>query len=178
MRDLLLNFAAAMALLMPAAPANAQADGEAVTAPPRAEADLAELGWLVGHWAGTGIEGHPAGESFSWAGDGQIVGHFWQLDGAGNVEFYELITLVPDGESLTLRLKHFTADLTGWEEQAGSDALAFPLRERSDGRWVFGPVTFVTTTPDRLKIEVTMRAQPGSPPETLVFDYRRIPPGG
>ena len=144
---------------------------------PRASATLADLDWLVGHWAGTGIGGNAAGESFSWAGEAQMVGHFWQLDDQGGVQFYELITVTPDGDSLIMRLKHFAADLTGWEEKPGDTALEFPLRERSDTRWVFGPVTFTRSEPDRLDVQVLMRPGKDGTQNTLDFQYRRVVPG-
>ena len=145
--------------------------------PKRAAATLADLAWLEGHWAGTGIGGHPAGETFSYAGEGQMVGHFWQLDQNGGVDFYEIITVTPDGESLVMRLKHFAGDLRGWEEKPAETALNFPLRERSETRWVFGPVTFTRPAPDRLDVSVLMGRKDDGTPRTLEFQYRRVVPG-
>lgn len=144
--------------------------------PERPTASIADMTWLEGEWRGTGIGGNPAGESFSFAGDGQMIGHFWQLDDAGGVDFYELITVTPDGDSLTMRLKHFTADLTGWEAQEGIAALEFPLKARSDTRWVFGPVTFTTPEPDALEVSVTVRNKDGSL-GSFDFSYRRVSSG-
>lgn len=143
---------------------------------PRAAATLADLAWLEGQWAGTGIGGNPAGETFSYAGEGQMVGHFWQADGEGGIQFYELITVTPDGDSLLMRLKHFTADLTGWEEKPGDTALEFPLRERSDTRWVFGPVTFTRPSADRLDVSVRMRPRDDGTAQSLEFTYSRVSP--
>lgn len=146
------------------------------TTEPRAAATVADLAWLEGHWAGTGIGGNPAGETFSYAGEGQMVGHFWQADSEGGIQFYELITVTPDGDSLMMRLKHFTADLTGWEEKPGDTALEFPLRERSDTRWVFGPVTFTRPAPDRLDVSVRMRPRDDGTAQSLDFTYNRVSP--
>lgn len=168
---------AALALPMAVATTPVTAgESEQADAKPRAAATLADLAWLEGHWVGTGIGGHPAGETFSYAGEGQMVGHFWQLDENGGVNFYELITVTPDEDSLVMRLKHFTADLTGWEEKPGETALNFPLRERSDTRWLFGPVTFTRPTPDRLEVSVQMRPRDDGSPRTLEFSYRRVEP--
>lgn len=141
----------------------------------RPAATMADMVWLEGRWQGTGIGGHPAGETFTFAGEQQMVGHFWQLDESGGIEFYELITVVPDGDSLTMRLKHFTGDLTGWEAQAGNAALEFPLRERSAGRWQFGPVTFTLDGPGKLAIAVVTRNGEGAL-DTLEFRYDRVTP--
>lgn len=43
----------------------------------------------------------------------------------GKPVFYEMMTLVEEKASLTLRLKHFNPDLTGWE--AKDQTIDFPL---------------------------------------------------
>ena len=167
----ILAFCAALLPLAAQPSAMAQTATEAPAARPAAT--VGDLDWLLGEWAGTGIGGLPAGESFARAGDKRLVGHFWQLAADGAPQFYELITIEPDGESLMMRLKHFHRDLTGWEEKAGTTALEFPLRERAPGRWVFGAVTFTQESPDRLKVSVRMSSKSGER-STLEFDYRRL----
>ncbi|WP_394730466.1 DUF6265 family protein [Altererythrobacter sp. GH1-8] len=170
---------ACLALGMALAPVAAFAQDEPVEAAVQQErpaATLADMVWLEGSWAGKGIGGHPAGETFTYAGDKQMVGHFWQLDETGGIGFYELITVVPDGESLTMRLKHFTADLTGWEAKESEAALEFPLLERSEAMWKFGPVTFTQLGPDRLNVSVKVRRDDGSL-SSLEFDYDRVSSG-
>ena len=97
----------------------------AYAAPP---ATLADVAWLQGSWEGEGIEGAPALEAYAPAAGGQMVGHFRQLNKDGTVMFYELITIVEEGGSLAYRLKHFNADLTGWEEKG--KVVSFPLIDR------------------------------------------------
>lgn len=163
------------AMLMLGAPAAwAQDSGQATEAEPqRPAATIADMAWLEGSWAGKGIGGNPAGETFTFAGENQMVGHFWQLDETGGIDFYELITVIPDGESLTMRLKHFTGDLSGWEDKDGAAALNFPLLERSEEVWKFGPVTFTQDGPDRLKVSVKVRLDDGSL-SSFEFDYERV----
>lgn len=146
----------------------------AVEAPARPAATMEDMEWLVGTWAGTGIGGNPAGESFSRAGDGQLVGHFWQLDEQGDVRFYEIITVTRDGDSLAMRLKHFTADLTGWEGQEGAQALEFPLLARDETTWVFGPVSFTRPAPDMLEVSVRMQPGDDGAARSLDFSYTRV----
>ena len=143
----------------------------------RPSATMAEMDWLEGSWSGEGIDGNPAGETFTYAGESQMVGHFWQLDADGGIDFYELITVVPDGESLIMRLKHFTGDLTGWEAKEGSEALEFPLLERGDDIWKFGPVTFTQAGPNRLHVSVKVRMDDGSL-GSFDFRYDRVMPIG
>ena len=97
--------------------------GEAdFTSPP---ATLAQLEWLIGRWAGKGIEGAPAVESWLPPIGGTMVGTFVQEAGDGTIMFSEHMYIVAQDGSLTLKLKHFNADLTGWEEK--DDMLTFRL---------------------------------------------------
>ncbi len=156
--------------------ARAAADGEraanSVAAIARPVASVADMTWLEGEWVGTGIGGNPAGESFSFAGDRQMIGHFWQLDAGGDVDFYEVITITRDGDSLMMRLKHFAADLSGWEDKSAESALNFPLLERGERRWVFGPATFTKPSDDTLEVSVVVRGSDGKL-NSLDFSYRR-----
>lgn len=172
MRRIMASTLVAMAALA-TAPVLAEEAPVAAQQAERPQATMADMQWLAGSWAGTGIGGHPAGETFTYAGDDQLVGHFWQLNEDGSVKFYELITIVPDGESLMMRLKHFNADLKGWEAAGADQALEFPLKERGDTHWVFGPVTFTMDGPDRLGIAVKMRRSDGDAGQ-LLFQYHRV----
>lgn len=88
-------------------------------------ASLGQMGWLVGQWEGEGIGGAPAMESWLPPVGGTMVGTFVQEDADGSILFTEHMYLMQDNGSLTLKLKHFNADLTGWEEK--DDTLAFRL---------------------------------------------------
>lgn len=132
-------------------------------------ASLADLGWLAGSWEGEGIEGAPALEAYASAAGGQMVGHFRQLNKDGSVMFYEIITIVEEGSSLAYRLKHFNADLTGWEEK--DKVTAFPLTATGKDRWDFSGLVYERTGPDAMT--ATVRVTEGGKEETLVFRFRR-----
>ena len=53
---------------------------------------------------------------------------------------YEFFTIVPDGESLTLRLKHFDRDLVGWEER--DEYVEFPLVRLEKDAVYFAGLTY------------------------------------
>ena len=89
---------------------------EGHTPPP---ATLAQMDWLVGQWVGTGIGGAPAMESWLPPSGGTMVGSFVQETGDGALRFTEHLYLMEEEGTLVLRLKHFNADLTGWEEKDG-----------------------------------------------------------
>jgi hypothetical protein len=74
-----------------------------------------ELNWLVGYWTGPGLGGE-CEEVWMPAVDGHMVGTF-RLWKDGQLVFSEFLNLVQDGESISLKLKHFNPDLSGWEDK-------------------------------------------------------------
>lgn len=74
-----------------------------------------DLHWMVGYWTGPGLGGE-CEEVWMPAVDGHMVGtfRFWQ---DGKLVFSEFMNLVQENESVSMKLKHFGADLTGWEEK-------------------------------------------------------------
>ena len=59
----------------------------------------------------------------------------------GKPVFYELLLITEENGSLAIKLKHFHADLRGWEERDAS--VRFPLVAKRDGRIYFDGMTFV-----------------------------------
>jgi len=88
-------------------------------------ATLAQMDWLIGQWEGEGIRGAPAIESWLKPTGGTMVGTFVQEDADGTIMFTEHMYLMQENGTLALKLKHFNADLTGWEEKG--DMLTFRL---------------------------------------------------
>lgn len=110
----LLAFAAATLI----APAIALADVEVRTLAPGAAsppAKIEDLAWLEGQWVGQGLGGETE-ETYSGPLGGTIVSYFRYVKD-GKPVFYELVTLVEQGGSVLMRLKHFHPDLKGWEEK-------------------------------------------------------------
>jgi len=123
MRRVFMGFGVMLAALCASAQAQETRLGEAGSVSP--PASLAEAGWLIGQWRGTGIGGAPAMESWLPPTGNTMVGTFIQQDEDGAVRFTEHLYLMEEGGSLVLRLKHFNPDLTGWEEK--DDLLTFRL---------------------------------------------------
>lgn len=78
-------------------------------------AKIADFAWLEGTWIGTGLGGQ-AEESYSAPLGNAIVGTF-RFVKDGKPVFYELVTVVEEGGSVLIRLKHFHPNLVGWEEK-------------------------------------------------------------
>ncbi|MEL7190452.1 MAG: DUF6265 family protein [Pseudomonadota bacterium] len=117
---------------------------EGFTSPP---ASLAQLDWLVGQWQGEGIGGAPAMESWLAPMGGTMVGTFVQETDAGAIMFTEHMYIVADDGSLTLKLKHFNAELTSWEEK--DDMVTFRLVAIEDCAAYFNALTLRCADPAR-----------------------------
>lgn len=159
------------ALAVMAASAAAAAQETRRLAPGQASpaADLEDLSWLAGEWLGEGITG-PAREVYSPPMGGAIAGHFVQARGE-DVLFYEIMTIVQTGETLVYRLKHFNADLTGWEDRDAMQTFGFVAREGDS--WFFDGLTIRRTGADTMVGAVLAVAGDGSRRE-FVFRYRKV----
>jgi hypothetical protein len=109
---------------------------EGAASPPARVEDVA---WLAGRWIGEGLGGC-AEESLSPPVGGQMMGMFRQTKADGSLWFYEFYTIAPKGDSITMRLKHFNPDLTGWEEKDGF--VEFPLVAIEKGAVYFDGLTY------------------------------------
>ena len=136
-------------------------------------ASLEQMDWLEGQWIGEGIDGAPAMESWLPPTGGTMVGTFVQEvvaeNGASSIMFTEILYLMEEEGSLVLRLKHFNADLTGWEEK--DDSLTFRLVAIEPCAVFFNALTLRCTDPERpgegLVAAVRMRSG-----GELVFHFR------
>lgn len=142
-------------------------------APP---ATLSQLDWLVGQWRGTGIAGAPAIESWLPPTGGTMVGTFVQQTAAGGIMFTEHLYLMEENGTLALRLKHFNADLTGWEDKEGM--VTFRLIAVEPCAAYFRSLTLRCDKgpagEDGLLAAVKVREKDGKTSE-LVFRFNRMP---
>jgi hypothetical protein len=133
-----------------------------------AKATLDDVDWLVGEWVGDGISG-PAREVYSPPMGGAIAGHFIQQRDSG-IWFYELVTIVQQGDTLVYRLKHFNADLTGWEDTG--EVVEFPLVTVENDAVHFDGLSFTRIGSDRMRAVVRVAMDDGRSTE-FGFNYRR-----
>lgn len=168
-----------MALALGVSPASAQETriGEEGFASPPAQ--IGDLAWLVGQWSGVGIAGAPAMESWLPPAGGTMVGSFVQesadLDGRRSIRFTEHMYIHEHEGSLVLSLKHFNADLTGWEEK---DAMVrFRLLVLEPCAAYFHALTLRCADPEHpgegLVAAVRMRSDSHEPRE-LVFRFEPL----
>ena len=162
-----------LATVVPLTPATALAQeavtehvvilGEAASPPATIEA----VAWIAGSWR-TEALGGVADEVWSPPNGDTMVGHF-KLVSDGETQFYELETIREEEGSLILRLKHFNADLTGWEER--DETVDFPLVKLADGEAYFSGMSFVRIDENTMRVCV-LQEHDGEMSE-LEFVYRR-----
>jgi len=125
---------------------------------------LADLEWLVGHWAGEGFGGL-CEEIWSPASGGSMMGMF-KLSVDGETQFYELFTVVPDSTGLPIRLKHFNRDLIGWEDK--DSVVTFGFGGVSDGRLELDGLVYERVGEDSLYITVSIAHTEGEKSEEII----------
>ena len=140
------------------------------TPPP--SATIGELDWLVGQWTGSGIGGAPAHESWLPPVGGTMVGTFIQEDGESGIRFSEHMYLMEEDGTLMMRLKHFNADLTSWEEK--DDTTDFTLIAVEECAAYFNSLTLKCAKTDSGAdgLLVAVRMQSG---DELIFRFNRAP---
>ncbi len=79
----------------------------------RPPATLESVSWLAGSWSGEAF-GSTFEEVWNPPSAGSMVG-LWKLMNDGQVVFYELMLIVEEEGSLSLKVKHFNEDFTAWE---------------------------------------------------------------
>ena len=136
----------------------------------RAAAEIADAAWLAGRWGAEALGG-TAEEHWAAPSGGAMVGMF-RLTTDGEASFYELFALAEEEGSLVLRLKHFHADMRGWEDQ--DQTVDFPLVSRTATELKFDGLTYRREGPDAIAVYLAMRQKDGNTHE-VTFRFARLP---
>jgi hypothetical protein len=123
-----------------------------------------DLAWLVGHWRGEGFGGM-CEEIWNPVSGGTMVGTF-KLFTEGQVQFYEIMTILPDSAGPKLVLKHFNADLTGWEEK--DSVVTFHFVDGDSARVQFGGLIYERISPTELHITVGFSHADGTTSQEVI----------
>jgi Domain of unknown function (DUF6265) len=134
-------------------------------------ATIADMEWYAGRWTGSGLGGVNE-EVWSPPRAGTMMGMYRMLKD-GKPVFYELLLIAEENGSLAIKLKHFHADLRGWEERDAS--VRFPLVAKRDGRIYFDGMTFERIGADRVKVYLAVEQKDGKVHEET-FEYSRTKP--
>lgn len=135
-----------------------------------AKATLADFAWLTGHWIGTGFGGADVEEVWT-APNGTSMQGMFRLVRNGRAQVYELVVLWPVGDTVEMRLKHFTAELKAWEEK--ENWVTFRLVKRTPTEFFFEGLTLLLENHgETLRVFLVTSAQGKSSEQELV--YRRV----
>jgi hypothetical protein len=134
----------------------------------RPAATLADVSWLVGSWTGEAFGG-TFEEVWNPPSAGSMIGLF-KLIGDGEVSFYELLLLVEEEGSLSLKVKHFNPDFTAWEEKAEHVTFRF-IRAEEDAVH-FSGISFYRIGDDEMHAFLVMRSGEEIREQKLVYRRR------
>jgi hypothetical protein len=131
------------------------------------QGDLVRANWLAGHWQGNGFGG-TSEEVWSTPVNGVMMGMFRLHNAQGELVFYEFMTIDHEG----LKLKHFNADLTGWETK--DEHLTFNLVEVTANSLAFKDLEYKLTSDTTMEVHLVMHDEGKT--RTEVFSMRRQTP--
>ena len=134
----------------------------------RSKAHIEDMNWLAGHWTGPALGGISE-ELWTPPMAGAMMGSY-RLVKDDKIIFHEILTLHEEEESLTLKLKHFNEDLTGWEEK--NEVREFKLISMDGDKAYFEGMTFVKTGDKTLRVYLAIQQKDGSVIEE-VFEYTK-----
>ena len=137
---------------------------------PMPKATIKDVAWLQGVWEGSAFGGISE-EIWSEPLADTMMGVYRSVE-SGAVRFYEINSIVEKDGSLEMRLKHFHADLTGWEEK--DSVRVFPLVKIGSGEIYFDGMTYKKTGKDTVTVYLAISGNDGATRE-VVFEYRRKP---
>ena len=133
------------------------------------KAKIEDVAWIAGHWQGEAFGGITEEVWSPPMGDGMVAS--FRLVVEGKTSFYEIETITEENGSLILRLKHFGADLKGWEEK--DEAIDFPLVKLEPHKAYFDGMTFEKTSEDEMNVYVLMKYDDGTEKE-MKFAYQGV----
>jgi len=134
---------------------------------PEKRIELSDLAWLAGCWEGTGF-GNRVGECWMSAPDGRLTGMFQIIDADGRQTLSEIFVIDEFEGGPAMRLKHFHADLKGWEDK--DEFVVFALRETGTDFACFDGLTYTRTGDDRLVVELVVSQDGESSRQRLEFE--------
>ena len=132
------------------------------------KADLSAVAWIAGHWRGDALGG-VVEEIWTPPLGGSMMAAF-KLAVNDKVKFYELETIMEEGDTLILKLKHFSSELHGWEKK--EETVDFKLVKVTDDKVYFDGMTFENVSNEDMNVYV-LTGNEGEEKETK-FDYRKV----
>jgi len=121
--------------------------------------------WISGEWIGDGFGGTSEEVWSQPSADGTIMGTYRHHEGDGSLNFYEFFVL----DSTGLKLKHFNANLTGWESK--EDFVHFELIAFTKNKIILKGLIYELKSENEMEIYLDLKQ--GEKKWTEVFKMRR-----
>ena len=136
----------------------------------RPKATIEDIAWLAGHWTGNALGG-VSEEIWSPPHANAMMGSYRLIKNDTLIIFYEIVTITEDGPSLTLKLKHFNKDLTGWEEK--NEVREFKLVKKEKNKLWFEGMTFELIDENSFQVYLAIQKKDGDVIEER-FPYKKV----
>ncbi|MCP4633452.1 MAG: hypothetical protein GY855_11045 [candidate division Zixibacteria bacterium] len=120
--------------------------------------------WLAGSWEGEAFGG-TFEEVWSPATAGSMCGTF-KLISNNKVSFYEIFTITFESGRPILKLKHFNADLTGWEEK--DEVISFPYIDCNKNELQFDGLIYRKTSNETMRIILRTKGADGKVADNII----------
>lgn len=133
----------------------------------RPAATLEDVSWFVGSWTGEAL-GSTFEEVWNPPSAGSMIG-MWKLLDGDQVNFYELLLLVEEEGSLSIKVKHFSADFTAWEDK--EDYVRFRLVKIEENAVHFSGLSFERISDNEIHAYIVFYEEGKAREEKMI--YRR-----
>ncbi|MGV7107273.1 DUF6265 family protein [Flavobacterium sp. U410] len=130
-------------------------------------ATLQDVAWISGTWRGEAMGG--TCEEFWDTPSGDTMMFCFKFLENGKVVFYELGHIKEMDNTLILELKHFGADLKGWEK--ADEKQSFRLVKWDENHVYFDQFTFEKINNDEINLYVVFEKSG----KEMKFNYKRLP---
>jgi len=131
----------------------------------RPPATLQDVSWLVGSWTGDAF-GSTFEEVWNAPSAGSMVG-MWKLMKDDQVVFYELMLIVEEEGSLSIKVKHFADDFTAWEVK--EDFVRFRLVAFDENAVYFSGLSFHRINDDEIHGYIVLHGKGEVREEKLIY---------
>jgi hypothetical protein len=161
-----------LAIFLASSCSSAQNDTHTLSLAPGQEspdATIDQVAWIQGNWAGEAFGG-TVEEVWNPPSAGSMMGMF-KSEKDGVVNFYELMIIAEQDNTLIMKLKHFNEDLTGWEEK--EETVDFPLVKLEPKAAYFDGLTFEKISEEEMHVYVVVGMEEGKKQE-MKFVYKRV----
>ena len=132
------------------------------------DASLAATSWVAGHWRGEAFGGI-AEEIWTPPLGGSMMCVF-KLISDNKVNFYEIVTISEVNNTLILKLKHFHANLKGWEEK--DETVDFRLVKVTENKVYFDGFTFERISDNEINMYVVI--EDSGKQSEVKFNYKLV----